>query len=258
MLAIFMTTFREGLEALLIIAVAMAFLRQSGNQRLLRPLLAGAGVASVAAAVLGVYLARTGALSPIWEAWLALTAVALILACVIHMARHGKQLAREIRERLATLTQGQAAAVWWGVFLFAVLMVGREGLEAATLIAALSTVESGLTLVASASGGLVLAGAIAGLWSRFGPRVNVGLLFRVTGLFLSLFAVQLVVYAFHEFSEAGALPWVDNAYWHAATEPYGPDGDYGVWLTYVLILIPLAVLVWEWLARQRRGSAAGA
>ena len=39
MLAIFMTTFREGLEALLVISVAMAFLRQTGNSLLLRPLL---------------------------------------------------------------------------------------------------------------------------------------------------------------------------------------------------------------------------
>lgn len=65
-------------------------------------------------------MARTGALSPIWEAWLALAAAALIITCVIHMARHGKKLAREIRERLAVLTKGQAIAVEWGVFLFAV------------------------------------------------------------------------------------------------------------------------------------------
>lgn len=254
MLAIFMTTFREGLEALLIISVAMAFLRQTDNHRLLRPLLTGSTVAVMASAILGMYLARTGALSPIWEAWLALAAVALIITCVIHMARHGKKLAREIREQLAVLTKGQAIAVEWGVFLFAVLMVGREGVEAATLIAALATVESGITLAASATGGVILAVVMAALWSRYGPRVNVGLLFRVTGIFLSLFAMQLVVYAFHEFSEGGALPWVDNGYWHAVTEPYGPDGEYGVWLTYSLILIPLSFILWDWLSRQWRNN----
>ena len=44
-------------------------------------------------------------------------------------------------------------AVWWSVLLFAVLMVGREGVEAATLIAALASTASGLTLTASAIGG---------------------------------------------------------------------------------------------------------
>lgn len=94
----------------------------------------------------------------------------------------------------------------WNGASFCLLLVGREGVEAATLIAALSTVESGLTLAASATGGVILAVVIAILWGRYGARVNVGLLFRITGIFLSLFAVQLVVYAFHEFSEANALP----------------------------------------------------
>ena len=67
MLAIFMTTFREGLEALLIISIAMAFLRKTDNAVLLRPLFSGAITAVAGSAALGVYLARTGALSPVWE-----------------------------------------------------------------------------------------------------------------------------------------------------------------------------------------------
>ena len=63
MLAIFMTTFREGLEALLIISIAMAFLRKTDNALLLRPLFSGAITAVAGSAALGVYLARTGALS---------------------------------------------------------------------------------------------------------------------------------------------------------------------------------------------------
>lgn len=254
MLVIFMTTFREGLEALLIISVALAFLRQSGNHELVRPLLMGSAVGIAASAELGVYLARAGALSPVWEAWLALAAAALIISCVIHMARHGRRLAREIRERLGSLSQGQALAVWWGVFFFAVLMVGREGVEAVTLIAALSSIESGLGLATSGGAGLMTAGVLAGLCGRYGSRVDVGLLFRVTGIFLSLFAVQLVVYAFHEFSEVSALPLLDNQYWHDATEAYTPDGNYGVWLTYALILVPLALLAWDRLRRPGRSD----
>jgi high-affinity iron transporter len=91
MLAIFMTTFREGLEALLIISIAMAFLRKTDNALLLRPLFSGAITAVAGSAALGVYLARTGALSPVWEGWLALAAAMLIISCVIHMTRHGKK-----------------------------------------------------------------------------------------------------------------------------------------------------------------------
>jgi high-affinity iron transporter len=77
---------------------------------------------------------------------------------------------------------------------------------------------------------------------RYGQRVNLQLFFKVTSAFLTLFALQLVVYAFHEATEANALP-IDNAYWHVATEPYGPEGEYGALLTYALVLIPAGWLV---------------
>ncbi|HEY3076508.1 MAG TPA: iron permease, partial [Burkholderiales bacterium] len=67
------------------------------------------------------------------------------------------------------------------------------------------------------------------------------LFFRVTSVFLLLFAVQLIIYAFHEATEANLLP-LDNAYWHLATEPYGPEGEYGALLTYALVLVPAAWL----------------
>ena len=250
MLPIFLTTFREGLEAFLIISVAMAFLRQTNNRALLAPLFAGSLFATVLAGVLGVYLAKTGALSPVWEAWLALVAASLIIGCVVHMARHGKKFAHEIRQKMTELTRGSSKMVWWGVFLFAVLMVGREGVEAATLIAALSSSAATSTLAYSAMGGILFAAILAMLWNRYGQRVNVGLLFRVTGVFLVLFAVQLLVYAFHEFSEAGVLPLLNNVYWHDLTEAYAPNGEYGVWLTYSLILIPIGLIMWDSLTQQ--------
>jgi high-affinity iron transporter len=86
--------------------------------------------------------------------------------------------------------------------------------------------------------GVLLAVALAWGWSRFGHRVNLPQFFKVTTLFLALFVVQLFVYAFHEFTEAGVLP-LDNAYWHIATEPYGPEGAYGVLFSYAMVLLPL-------------------
>jgi high-affinity iron transporter len=65
-----------------------------------------------------------------------------------------------------------------------------------------------------------------------------------------LFALQLVIYAFHEATEGNLLP-LDNAYWHVATEPYGPEGEYGAMLTYALVLVPAAWLVWAaWTSRH--------
>ena len=256
MLAIFMTTFREGLEALLIISVALAFLGKTGNRSLTTALFAGTGTAILGSAALGVYLARHGAFSSLWEGWLALVACALIVGCIIHMQRHGKQMARQIRDELAKATNRRPLFMWGSVFLFAVFMVGREGVEAATLIAALSGMETGRQLAIWATAGVGAAIGVAGLWIRYGQRVNLSLLFAVTGVFLGLFAVQLGIYAFHEFSEAGALPGLDNTFWHNATEPYGPGGEYGVWLTYALVLAPASLLIGAVLSRRYPAIAA--
>src|SRR4029077_13185735 len=86
----------------------------------------------------------------------------------------------------------------------------------------------------------------------YGHRVNLGLFFQVTSIFLLLFAVQLCIYAFHEATEAHVLP-IDNSYWHIAPEPYGPEGEYGAMLTYALVLLPGLWLAWSLLFN---GSAA--
>jgi high-affinity iron transporter len=241
MLATFLTTFREGLEALLIIVVAMTFLRKTDNHKLVPPLLYGTLVAVALSIALGYYLAEYGALSPVWEGVMALVAASLILLCVVHMMRHGKKMGEEIRAKLQALTDQQSFLVKAGIFTFALLMVGREGVEAATLIAVLASFQSKLMLLISACSGILAAISVALLWTRFGRLVNIGLVFKITGIFLMLFAVQLLVYSFHEFSEANVLPGLNNAYWHEKTEPWGPDGIYGVWLSYSLLIIPLAM-----------------
>jgi high-affinity iron transporter len=250
MLATFLTTFREGLEALLIIVVAITFLRKTDNHKLVTPLLYGTFVAIFLSIALGYYLAEYGSMSPVWEGWMAIVAAVLIVLCVFHMMRHGKNMGQEIRLRLQALSEQQSFLIEAGIFSFALLMVGREGVEAATLIAVLASFQSKFMLMLTACGGLLAAGAVALLWSKYGKRVNLGLVFKITGIFLTLFAIQLFVYAFHEFSEANVLPGLDNSYWHSVTEPWGPDGTYGVWLSYSLLLIPLAILAWSQLQNR--------
>src|SRR4029077_19492788 len=50
---------------------------------------------------------------------------------------------------------------------------------------------------------------------------------------IGVFFLQALVYAFHESAEAGFLPWSEVL--HAASEPYGPDGVYGQYVSYLLL-----------------------
>jgi high-affinity iron transporter len=97
-----------------------------------------------------------------------------------------------------------------------------------------------LNIVAGAAGGTLLAAFIAFLWSRYGHRVNLARFFQVTAVFLLVFVVQLFIYGFHELAEAHVLPNSEMLHW--ATEPYGPDGVYGHYLSYLLVVLPVAWL----------------
>ena len=66
------------------------------------------------------------------------------------------------------------------------------------------------------------AAFIAWLWSRYGYRVNLSRFFQVTAVFLMVFVVQLLIYGFHELTEANIFPGSQPL--HDATEAYGPDG----------------------------------
>jgi high-affinity iron transporter len=124
------------------------------------------------------------------------------------------------------------------VFLFVVLMVSREGVETAFMTVAVAKNEGNESLVAGALIGVALAMALAWAWLRWGRRVNLTLFFQATSIFLILFSLQLLLYAFHEFTEAEALP-LDNSYWHMATEEWA-EGRYARIYSALMVLAPLA------------------
>jgi high-affinity iron transporter len=55
-----------------------------------------------------------------------------------------------------------------------------------------------------------------------------------------VFVVQLFIYGFHELTEANIIGSLGA--FHDATEPFGPDGIYGQYLTYMLVILPVGWL----------------
>jgi len=189
------------------------------------------------------------AIQPIYEGWMALVAAVLVISMAIYMQGAGKRMGREIGERIAAAAAKPGAGAWLGVFLFVVLMVGREGVEIAFLTAAISRNADSGALVAGALAGAALAAALAWAWLRWGQRVDLSLFFQATSIFLVLFSLQLLLYAFHEFTEAELLP-IDNSYWHIATEEWA-EGTYAQVYSALVVLAPLAWLAWTtWNARK--------
>ncbi len=258
MFATLIVAFREGTEAFLIVAVAAAYLRRTGRTKLMRPLWSGVAVAAVGSSVLGAVLVSLGSLGSLWEGWLALVAVVLVLSCTIHLLRHGRTMTAAITGRIDRSTAQTGKGATLGVFLFALLMIGREGSEAAAMITSLVGQTDGATMIIGGVSGLLLAVGLGSAWIRYGRAVDLTLFFNATAVFMVLFSLQLGIYALHEFAEASALPWIDNAEWHIATEPYGPDGEWGRLLSYSLVVVPALVILWariRALNNRRRSGA---
>ena len=100
------------------------------------------------------------------------------------------------------------------------------------------------------------AGAFAWAWFRFGHLINVRRFFQVTGIFLLLFMLQVAIYSFHEFSEAGLLP--NSEVLHAATEKLSPDGLYGKWFSVAMVLFCATWLLGGWVMDRLQSRDAGA
>lgn len=251
MLAIAMVTFREGLEALLIIAISIVYFSSLGAINLVRAVVLGAVLAVMSCIGLGILFATIGGLAPIWEACLATFAAVLVVSCTWHMLKHGPKMGLLIRERLARVSEGKA---FGAVLVTSFLMLGREGLEAAAMLASLATQEDTQQLVPAAVAGLILAAIVAGLWLKLGKTVNLSAVFKASAIFMSIFSIQLVIYAFHEFTEANAIPMLDNNYWHLATEDYAPEGVYGSWLSYLMAASPFIYAAYIKLVKPKTAS----
>src|SRR3954471_13428942 len=254
MLQAFVITLREGLEAFLIVAISLAYLKKTQRRELL-PAVHWGIVTSVALSIgAGLLLARARNQS-LWEGVLGITAAFLVASLTVHMWRAGRHMKRDIEGRLAAESTGKTgAAAFAGVFFFTLLMITREGMETAMLVNALLFSAQAIDITTGALGGTVAAAFIAWLWSRYGYRVNLARFFQVTAVFLLVFVVQLLIYGFHELTEANIFP--NSQPLHDATEAYGPDGVYGHYLTYMLVLLPLAWLAVTSLYRGNRRDPA--
>ena len=241
MIPAFIITLREGLEAFLIVAISVAYLKKTGRHELVPAVQVGIVLSVAFSLGIGLWLMR-GTNQALWEAVLALVAAALVGSLVVYMWRAGKRMKREIEGHLERSAARAGWAAFAGVLGFTVLMITREGMETALLMVTLLFQVKQVDVLAGAIAGTAAAASVAWLWSRYGQRVNLARFFQVTAVFLIMFVVQLVIYGFHELTEANiGIP--NSQMLHDLTEPYGPDGRYGHLLTYLLVVLPTGWLL---------------
>jgi high-affinity iron transporter len=228
--------FREGFEAFLSVAIIFAYLRKTGRDWL-RPAVYWGIVVSIAASfALGWVLRSVN--QPLWEGVLGIVAAVLVATFVIHVWRTAPKMKREMETRIEARASNESRLLAiLGVFGFTVLMVTREGMETALMMIQVRQRD----FILGSLAGIAAAALMSWAWAHYGHRINIKRFFQVTGLFLLLFAVQIVFYSIHEFSEAELLP--NSEAIHTATEPFSPSGIYGKWFSVGMVLLCAAWLM---------------
>lgn len=225
MIQAFVIVLREGFESFLIVAIIVAYLQKTGRRSLMPAVWWGA-VASVFLSVLLGFVLLQGANEPLWEGITGAVSAVMVTWFVIHMWQTAPHMKKDLELKLnekASVPSTRAAAL--GIFSFTTFMMAREGMETALLLFQVHETR----VIAGALLGTLAATGMALLWWKLGRLINLKLFFQITAIFLLLFVCQILIYSFHEFTEAGIFP--NSETWHAATEPYGPDGIYGKWIS---------------------------
>jgi len=215
MLASFLLSLREGLEAALIIGIVLGVLLKIKRTDLNGMVWRGAGlavllsfIAAITLNLLGMEFEGKG--EEIFEGVAMLLAAGVLTWMILWMQNHGGTLKNEIEEQtnLATLGNGRKA-----LFSLAFLAVFREGIELALFLLAARLTSSPLQTLSGALLGL-LSATILG-WVLFTSSMKLSLrgFFGATNILLIVFAAGLVGLGIHEFNEAGIIPSVIEHVW---------------------------------------------
>ncbi len=236
----FVIVLRESFEAFLIVSVVVAYLKKTNQNFLLPAAYWGIGISVFASAFLGFVMSK-GVNEPLWEGVLGLVAAVMVTTLVIQMWKQGRYLKQKMESRLGGITsQTSNRLAYFGVFLFTTLMITREGMETALMLIQVPERH----ILSGAALGVLATSIFCYLWVRFSRFINLKLFFQVTGIYLLLFVVQILIYSFHEFSETGLIP--NSEAFHIATEPFSTDGLYGKWFPVLMIFACAMWLLFGW------------
>jgi high-affinity iron transporter len=217
-------TFREGLEASLIIAILLGYLRKIGRAELRSYV--WAGLASAFAATIGfvVLLQFLGTqfkdpAEAIYEGCTSVLAVVMVTSMSLWMSRQGRRMKGDLEEGVReSLRAGGAAALFTLVFLTVI----REGIETGLFLSAAAFASSQLDILV---GGLIgLAGAVVAALAmyRWGIRLDLRRFFQVAAILLVIFGAAILRHGVAEFETAGVLPPLVPHIWN--TGGWLPDG----------------------------------
>ena len=212
MIAAFLVTFRETLEAALIVGIVLSYLVKTGQIGYRKSVYSGifAGiVASLLGAALFNFIAGgfQGRGEQIFEGFTVLTGAVLLTTVIVWMAKQ-KNVVLDLQRKVENSASSSRR---FGLFFLVFFSILREGIETIFFLQSV-TISSG----GSGSGavlGIIVAMVLGYLVFKGTRRINLKTFFNATSILLILFAAGMVAYGVHELQEAGIIPTIVEHIW---------------------------------------------
>ncbi len=248
---------REGLEALLVLAALLAFLRRTGNHARQKWIWTGAGaglLASLALAVVFSYAlsqAATGSTRELMEGITGLVAVVMMMTVGVwlHGKSHMKVWSEYIQRRMGMAI---ARGSLWSLFAVAFLAILREGAETAIFYLGMAGSIGMLQLLLGIGSALLLLLVLGFAIIRFSARLPVRAFFLVAAALIYYLVVKFVGESIHALQVAG------YASAHAANgiPSFAWIGMYPTWETFLLQLLAVVCIVLQivWVEWRRKAK----
>ncbi|MGX7003808.1 FTR1 family iron permease [Caballeronia sp. KNU42] len=214
---------RESVEALLVVGILYAWLKNgdADARRGIPYLWAGVAAGLLAAVALGAALVGfteelSGDAQDYFQTGMVLAACVLIVQMVLWMKHHGRSMKRDME---ASLEKSKQNANWWGVTLLVALAIAREGSETVIFLYGLGFGQSGhvdpMQYLAVAIG-LALAFLTFYLLQLGGKIFSWRLFFRATEIMLLFLAAGLFETGVDKLIDKEILPVVMNQVWNTS------------------------------------------
>lgn len=208
--ASFLITFREALEAALIIAILVVYLRKIHKAELNRYVWLGSAGAVAGSLLLGVlvltiYGGLEGPVENLFEGGASITATVVLSYMILWMARNSKRIKGELEQKIDISISTGALL---GITVLAFVAVFREGLETVLFLTASFFLDPGETMIGLAMGASVVV-ALAVLLMRGTVHLPLKTFFMFTSVLLLIFAAGLFGYGVHELIEYGEASGID-------------------------------------------------
>ncbi|MED3746825.1 FTR1 family iron permease [Geobacillus stearothermophilus] len=220
-------TFREALEALLIVGIITSYLKRVDHREYTKYVWLGAGLAVLASIGVAILfqVVFTGFAAMGSEIYLKIgimiVSALLLTQMVFWMAEHSRDMKQNVEGKMDQfITAGNVA----GMVIHSFLVVLREGVETVFFFAAITHGNIGAAIQGwGAATGIAIAALVSYFFFKGTMRIPLKAFFKVTGAFIVLIAAGLLVQAISMMQDIGligsVMPHVYDLTWLLPEHP---------------------------------------